>query len=94
MSGSTASTDGDNDDDDQRVVVVFAAGRSFDLEAHVEEHGPFPPWFVVKRWIPQLGVLRRASVFFSHCGLVGGGGVGVVVVSLHIAFSLCASLAN
>lgn len=47
--------------------VVLAVGPHLDLEAL----GELPPNVAVHRWVPQLGVLGRATAFVTHAGMGG-----------------------
>ena len=47
--------------------VVLAVGPHLDLEAL----GELPPNVTAHRWVPQLGVLGRASAFVTHAGMGG-----------------------
>jgi len=47
--------------------VVLAVGPHLDLAAL----GDLPPNVAVHRWVPQLGVLGRASAFVTHAGMGG-----------------------
>jgi MGT family glycosyltransferase len=47
--------------------VVLAVGPHLDLDAL----GELPPNVAVHRWVPQLGVLGRASAFVTHAGMGG-----------------------
>jgi MGT family glycosyltransferase len=47
--------------------VVLAVGPHVDLDAL----GELPPNVAVHRWVPQLGVLGRASAFVTHAGMGG-----------------------
>ena len=66
-------------DDDVRVIV--AIGKTVTADSL----GAIPPNVTVAPWVPQLDVLRRASVFVSHGGMNGVGeslhyGVPLVIV--------------
>ena len=50
-------------EDDKRILV--SVGRSTDL-AELE---PIPANFLVRQYVPQLEVLKRADVFISHGGM-------------------------
>ncbi|UCG25824.1 MAG: glycosyl transferase [Chloroflexota bacterium] len=65
--------------DDKRVLV--SAGQGVDLG----ELEPFPDNFLVRRYVPQLEVLKRADVFITHGGMNSVGeslwyGVPLVVI--------------
>lgn len=60
------------------VDVVMSIGK----QVSVESLGALPPNIVVKPWVSQLEVLRRASVFVSH------GGMNSVSESLHYGVPL------
>lgn len=62
--------------DDVRLVVSI--GKTVSLQSL----GPVPPNILVKPWVPQLDVLRQASVFVSH------GGMNSVSESLHYGVPL------
>ena len=62
--------------DDVRVVMSIGTSVSPD------DLGPVPAHVLVKPWVPQLGVLRHASVFVSH------GGMNSVSESLHYGVPL------
>ncbi|CAA9218383.1 MAG: hypothetical protein AVDCRST_MAG54-449 [uncultured Actinomycetospora sp.] len=47
--------------------VVLAVGPDLDLGAL----GELPPNVTAHRWVPQLGVLGRASAFVTHAGMGG-----------------------
>ncbi|PVZ07708.1 macrolide family glycosyltransferase [Actinomycetospora cinnamomea] len=47
--------------------VVLAVGPHVDLDAL----GELPPNVAAHRWVPQLGVLGRASAFVTHAGMGG-----------------------
>ena len=47
--------------------VVLAVGPQLDLGAL----GELPPNVTAHRWVPQLGVLGRASAFVTHAGMGG-----------------------
>jgi MGT family glycosyltransferase len=63
-------------DDDVRVIV--AIGKTVSAESL----GGIPPNVTVAPWVPQLDVLRRASLFVSH------GGMNSVSESLHYGVPL------
>jgi MGT family glycosyltransferase len=60
------------------IKIAMSIGR----RVPVESLGPVPPNAVVRPWLPQLDVLRRASVFVSH------GGMNSVSESLHYGVPL------
>lgn len=45
------------------VIVSIGNGMS------VGDLGPIPDNFIIKNIVPQMEVLKRASVFISHCGM-------------------------
>jgi MGT family glycosyltransferase len=61
-----------------KMGVVMSIGR----HVPVESLGAVPANIVVKPWLPQLDVLRRASAFVSH------GGMNSVSESLHYGVPL------
>ncbi|KEK24659.1 macrolide family glycosyltransferase [Bacillus gaemokensis] len=50
---------------DLNVQVVLSIGK----QLTVEQLGDIPDNFIVRNYIPQLGVLRQTDVFISHCGM-------------------------
>jgi MGT family glycosyltransferase len=60
------------------ISVVMSVGTRLP----VESLGAVPPNIVVKPWLPQLDILRRASLFVSH------GGMNSVSESLHYGVPL------
>lgn len=66
---------------DEDCQVILSSGSV----VSPEELGPPPPNFVVQPYVPQLEVLRRASIFVTHGGMNSvceslGLGVPVVVI--------------
>ena len=49
----------------ENVTVVMSVGRSFDIA----KLGKLPENFIVKNRIPQVAVLRQASLFITHGGM-------------------------
>jgi MGT family glycosyltransferase len=50
---------------DMRVRVILSVGPESDIHAL----GNIPSNFIVRPFVPQLDVLRRAAVFFTHGGM-------------------------
>ncbi|MCP1427464.1 MGT family glycosyltransferase [Paenibacillus sp. DS2363] len=47
------------------AVIVMSVGKKTDLS----EIGPVPDNFLVRNYVPQLEILRRASIFVTHAGM-------------------------
>ena len=50
---------------DENIIVVLSAGKDLDIA----KLGKLPLNFLVKNHIPQIAVLKQASVFITHGGL-------------------------
>ncbi len=50
---------------DEPVTVVLSVGKDFDIS----KLGTIPENFIVKSHIPQIGVLKQASLFMTHGGM-------------------------